>query len=149
MLTRQLLAFSRKQVLQPEVLDVGDVVRGLQGMLRRIIGENIALTLVPEATPGWVLADRGQLEQVILNLVVNSRDAMPDGGRLTLETATAELDEARVRDHAGAAAGPYVVLSVTDTGHGRTDTLSSVRPFATTKPQGEGTGLTLHRYIVH
>ena len=144
-LTRQLLAFSRRQVLQPRVLDLNTLVTDVQEMLKRVISEHI--TIVPVLSPhiGRVKADPGQLEQVIVNLAVNARDAMPGGGKLILETDNAELDEAFVRNHAGAQPGPYVVLAVSDNGHGMdADVLAHVfEPFFTTKEAGKGTGLGL------
>jgi PAS domain S-box-containing protein len=144
-LTQQLLAFSRKEVLAPRVLDVNDVLEGMAPMLRRLIGEQIDLVTVPAAGLGRVKADTGQLEQVILNLAVNARDAMPEGGRLTIETANVELDERFVRDHRGARPGAHVALSVRDTGSGM-DAATRTRlfePFFTTKAAGKGTGLGL------
>ena len=117
-LTRQLLAFSRKQVLEPKVLDLNVVVSGMDEMLRRLIGEDIELQAELAPALGRTRADPGQLEQVLMNLVVNARDAMPRGGRVTLETANAEMDESYVRDHLGARAGRYVTLAVRDTGLG-------------------------------
>jgi two-component system cell cycle sensor histidine kinase/response regulator CckA len=144
-LTRQLLAFSRRQVLQPRVLDLNTLVTDVQEMLRRVIGEHIGIVTVLSPDVGRVKADPGQLEQVIVNLAVNSRDAMPGGGRLILETGNAEFDDAFVRTHAGAHAGPYVALAVSDTGHGMdAEVLSHVfEPFFTTKEAGKGTGLGL------
>ena len=114
-LTRQLLAFSRKQVLQPCALDFNVVVEDIVPMLRRLIGEDIELMVRLRPDVGYVMADPSQLEQVIMNLVVNARDAMPDGGRLTIETGTAELDAAYVRRHPGSRAGMHVVLAISDT----------------------------------
>ncbi|MFT3839282.1 MAG: PAS domain S-box protein [Myxococcaceae bacterium] len=143
-LTQQLLAFSRRQVLQPVVLDLSRVVNELEPMLRRLIGENLELELrAPNGLPP-VRADRGQLGQVLVNLVVNARDAMPRGGRLTIEVRSVELDEAFAAGHLGVAPGPHLLLSVRDTGMGMdTTTLSRIfEPFFTTKGD-RGTGLGL------
>jgi two-component system, cell cycle sensor histidine kinase and response regulator CckA len=144
-ITKQLLAFSRKQVLSPRVIDLNDVMMNIDTMLRRLIGEDIEILTVPGRELGTVKADPGQIEQVIMNLVVNARDAMPSGGKLTLETDNAELDEAYARDHAPVQPGRYVMLAVSDTGTGMTaDTQAHIfEPFFTTKEVGKGTGLGL------
>jgi two-component system, cell cycle sensor histidine kinase and response regulator CckA len=144
-LTRQLLAFSRQQVLEPRVLDLNQIVKGVETILRRLVGEHIEVTFVGAPNLGVVKVDPGQIEQVILNLAANARDAMPQGGKLTLETADIELDERYVRDHVGARAGPHVLLAVTDTGVGMDkDTQARMfEPFFTTKGKGKGTGFGL------
>ncbi|MCX8038507.1 MAG: PAS domain S-box protein [Candidatus Sumerlaeia bacterium] len=144
-LTQQLLAFARRQILEPKVINLNTIVAEMHKMLSRLIRENIDLvTVLP---PGlWrVRADPTQIEQILMNLVLNARDAMPDGGKLTIETANVILDEAYARRHAGVQPGPYVLLAVSDTGCGMdAQTLAQVfEPFFTTKPQGEGTGLGL------
>jgi len=144
-LTRQLLAFSRKQTLQPKLLDLNGLISDTSKMLRRLIGEDIELVLVSGSSLGTVKADPGQIEQVIMNLVVNARDAMPKGGRITIETGNAELDGAFGRGHPGARTGPHVFVSLTDTGCGMSPEIQAqvFEPFFTTKEKGKGTGLGL------
>jgi two-component system, cell cycle sensor histidine kinase and response regulator CckA len=144
-LTRQLLAFSRKQVQQLEVLTLDSVVTEIHGMLGRLIGEDIELVVRSVPDLGRVKADRGQIEQVIVNVVVNARDAMATGGRLTIETTNVEIDDIDARRHASMAAGAYVMLAITDTGAGM-DAATRERifePFFTTKGPSKGTGLGL------
>jgi PAS domain S-box-containing protein len=144
-LTRQLLVFSRRQTVQPVVLDLNDVVKDLNKMLRRLIDENIELTMVPGKQTGRVKADFGYVGQVLMNLVVNARDAMPNGGKLTIATNNVTLDENYTRTHTGAIPGDYVMLSVSDTGTGMTEEVKAhlFEAFFTTKPLGKGTGLGL------
>jgi PAS domain S-box-containing protein len=144
-LTRQLLAFSRRQVLQPAVVDLNSTVSGLEKMLVRLIGEDIRLTVVPGIALGSVRVDVGQLEQVIMNLVVNARDAMPTGGRLCIETANVELTDGYVESHTPVIPGPYVMVAVSDTGTGMDEATKRrlFEPFFTTKELGKGTGLGL------
>jgi PAS domain S-box-containing protein len=144
-LTRQLLAFSRKQVLQPRVLDLNEVVSGMIKMVSRVIGEHIELSFLPCLELGSVMADPSQMEQVLLNLVVNARDAMPEGGKLTIETSNMELDPSLAVRHPGMEPGSYVMLTVSDTGCGMDARTQSriFEPFFTTKGQGKGTGLGL------
>jgi nitrogen-specific signal transduction histidine kinase/CheY-like chemotaxis protein len=144
-LTRKILAFSRKQPLEPEVLDLNAVVRSLHGMLGRLIGEDIRIEVRLAPDLGRVKADPGQIEQVLLNLATNARDAMPQGGTLTIDTQNAGLDDTAVRRHLAAAPGEYVMLAVSDTGCGMPPEVQArvFEPFFTTKPRGIGTGLGL------
>jgi PAS domain S-box-containing protein len=145
MLTRQLLAFSGRQVLQPKVLDLNTVVTNLGQMLRRLIGKDIELSTDLSPSLSRVKADPGQIGQVIVNLAVNARDAMPDGGRITIATADAELSPAYAVVHTDVRPGPHVLLSVADTGQGMSDETQAhlFEPFFTTKERGKGTGLGL------
>jgi signal transduction histidine kinase/CheY-like chemotaxis protein len=144
-LTRQLLAFSRNQELRPAIVDLNDVVRGVEPLLRRLLGERVTLVVRPVDGLWAVLVDPSQMESVIVNLAVNARDAMKDGGRLTIETANVDLDREYARDHAEVVPGPYAMVAVSDTGAGIDDqTIAHIfEPFFTTKGLGKGTGLGL------
>lgn len=144
-LTRQLLAFSRRQVMEMKVIDLNHLIKNLEKMLCRVIGEDIELTTFLTDDLGRVKTDPAQIEQVILNLAVNARDAMPSGGKLTLETANVELDKGYARTHISVVPGRYVMLSVSDTGGGMTPEVKDriFEPFFTTKVKGKGTGLGL------
>jgi two-component system cell cycle sensor histidine kinase/response regulator CckA len=145
LLTRQLLAFSRQQVVFPKVLDLNDVVKNVTTMFLRLVGEDIEVEFRPGTAIGSMKADPGQIEQILMNLVVNARDAMPNGGKIIIETAQAELDEHYAAQHTGARPGPHVVLVVSDTGCGMDEKTKSqiFEPFFTTKAAGKGTGLGL------
>ncbi len=144
-LARQLLTFSRREIVEVKVLDLNEILTNLNKMLRRVIGEDIEFVTHVAEGLGRIKADPGQIEQVIVNLTVNARDAMPAGGKLVVETANVELDAAQTRNLVHAAPGPYVVLSVRDTGKGMTPEIKEriFEPFFTTKSQGKGTGLGL------
>lgn len=145
LLTRQLLAFSRKQVLAPRVLNLNTVIENLRKMIDRLIGEDIEFATIPFGALGKVKADPGQVEQIIMNLVVNARDAMPTGGMLTIETANVEFDEEYARSHVPSVPGHYVMVAVGDTGTGMEPEVQKhiFEPFFTTKETGKGTGLGL------
>ena len=144
-LTRQLLVFSRNHVLQTKRLNLNDVIRNLEPMLRRLLPQDIQIVSAMAPRLAAIEADAGQIEQVVVNLAVNARDAMPDGGRLTIETTNIILDDDHALEHLSLKAGPHVILAVSDTGHGMdADTMSHVfEPFFTTKKAGQGTGLGL------
>lgn len=144
-LTHQLLAFSRKQILSPKVLNLNNVVGNMEKMLKRLIGEDIDMIFIPAKDLNKIWADQGQIEQVVMNIVVNARDAMPNGGKITVETANVELDEIYARTHDNVQKGPHAVLSISDTGIGMDEKTRShiFEPFFTTKEVGKGTGLGL------
>jgi two-component system, cell cycle sensor histidine kinase and response regulator CckA len=144
-LTSQLLAFSRQQVLQPTLVNLGEVILGMENILRRLIGANVELITTGSRNMDGILVDPGQMEQVLMNLVVNARDAMPSGGKVTIEAADVVLDAKYAAEHVGVKAGPHVRLSVSDTGTGmdRATLARMFEPFFTTKSSGKGTGLGL------
>ena len=144
-LTHRLLAFSRQQPLAPQPIDINKLISGMSDMLRRTLGEAIAVEVVGTAGLWWVNADPNQLESAILNLAINARDAMPGGGKLTVETGNAHIDEAYASQHEELTPGQYVLLAVSDTGTGMSpETVSrAFEPFFTTKRVGEGSGLGL------
>jgi signal transduction histidine kinase len=144
-LTRQLLIYSRKQTIQLVVLDLNEIIEDLGKMLQRLMHENIEMTIIPGKQTGRVKADSGYIGQLLINLVVNARDAMPNGGKVTIETSNILLDESYVLAHPGSALGSHVMLSVRDTGSGMTDAVKAhiFEALFTTKPKGEGTGLGL------
>ncbi len=144
-LTRQLLAFSRKQVIQPQIIDLNKLINNTQKMLKRIVGENIEFITIPDSSIGYLKADPGQIEQIVMNLVVNARDAMPNGGKLIIETSNTYLDDAYSKEHIDVTPGQYIMLSISDNGCGiDKETLKHIfEPFFTTKEMGKGTGLGL------
>ena len=144
-ITQQLLAFSRKQVFEPKILDINDLIHNFEGNLSRLIGEDIELHFMPAPDTGKIVFDPTQIEQILMNLAVNARDAMPNGGKLTIETNNVVLDETYCREHAGFMPGCFVRLSVSDNGVGmRKETINQIfEPFFTTKDVGKGTGLGL------
>jgi two-component system, cell cycle sensor histidine kinase and response regulator CckA len=144
-LTRQLLAYGRKQILQPEILDLNSVLAGMESTLRHLMGQGADVRLAPAAGLKAVTADAGQIEQVIMNLAINARDAMPNGGKLTLETANVTLDQEYVSRHPELKPGDYVMLAITDTGAGMSEEVKArvFEPFFSTKGVGQGTGLGL------
>jgi signal transduction histidine kinase len=144
-LTRQLLAFSHKQIMEPRVTNLNDVIKGFEAMLRRLLGEDIDIEIHAASDLGNVLADPGHLEQVVMNLAVNARDAMPEGGKLTIETRNVELDQEYADGHIAVKPGPFVQVSVADAGVGIPPEVRSqiFEPFFTTKEMGKGTGLGL------
>jgi len=144
-LTRQLLTFSRKQVIEPRVLNLNSVILNVEAMLRRLLGEDIEFRMLLDSAAGHIRADPGQIEQVIMNLGVNARDAMPKGGKLTLTTANTTLDKDQLRNVPDLCAGGYVLIAIADTGTGMSDEVKAhlFEPFFTTKPAGRGTGLGL------
>ncbi len=144
-LTRQILAFSRRQVLEPKILDINAQVRGLHAMVRRLIGEDIQIEYKLTDHIGMIKADPGQMDQILMNLLVNARDALNDGGTITIETAPAVLDEQFVKENEGSVAGHYIMLSVSDNGIGMTEEVRKrlFEPFFTTKQHNQGTGLGL------
>ena len=144
-LTRQLLAFSRKELIVPKVLDLNEVIRRVQNMILRLLGETIRLETLCGQNLTPICFDPGQVEQILLNLAVNARDAMPNGGQLTIETSNVHLDEVSAREHGDVRPGQYVLLAVTDNGTGMSDEVRAhlFEPFFTTKGAGKGTGLGL------
>ncbi|HEY0708738.1 MAG TPA: ATP-binding protein, partial [Polyangia bacterium] len=144
-LTKQLLVYSRRQIFEPKLWNLNAIVSDMSVMLERLIGEDIVLTTTLNPVSGWIKADRSQVEQILLNLVVNARDAMPEGGRLEVESGTFYLDEEYTRHHPGVVPGAYVMLRVSDTGVGMTPAVMAhiFEPFFTTKEAGKGTGLGL------
>jgi PAS domain S-box-containing protein len=144
-LTKQLLMFSRHQLIERRVLDLTQVLMGMEKMIRRLLGADVEVTFLPSTATGKVIADAGQIEQVVMNLVVNARDAMPRGGKLVLETRNVELDEEYVRTHFGVVPGSYVLLALSDTGFGMSKDVQArvFEPFFTTKEKDKGTGLGL------
>src|SRR5687768_7623240 len=144
-LTRQLLAFSRRQVLRPQVVDVNEIVAGMSSMLERIIGDDVQVAIQLADRVSAVEADRAQIERVVLNLAANARDAMPRGGRLTIETADVVLEDSYVATHGEVTPGPHVLLAISDTGIGMSEEVRRhlFEPFFTTKSGGGGTGLGL------
>ena len=150
-MTRQLLAYGRKQILQPEILDLNAVLAGMEGTLRHLVGRGADMRIAAGRGLKAVKADAGQIEQVIMNIVMNAADAMPNGGKLTLETANVTLDQEYVSRFPELKAGEYVMLAITDTGTGMSEAVKArvFEPFFSTKGVGQGTGLGLVHLLRH